>query len=403
MTACRLCGSTALTRLFDFGPQPIAHRYLKSPEAAEFRHPFVIHACQSCGLMQIIEPVPPAELYADDASYVTSHQVQHQLDDEIATLFGVCDPDRVLEIACNDGAFLEVLAERGITGCVGVESNAPVAEIARAKGLTVEPVFFDMSTVGDLTAAHGRFDVVIARQIMEHIGDLDGYLSGIRAATTDDATLLIELPDIEAGLDAGDASFLWEEHVNYFTDELLERTLAAYGFRTLARRKYNRGGGCLAVFARKTDLPSAAEKAAVLSATPHRKIAAMPAAVERQGAALRAALDDAKRRGEVTAIYGGGFRAVILINVHGLADKVDRIIDDRADLNGLLLPGSRLRIDSSDVLPGIDAPVFFLMAVSNENEWKVKRKVRALIPDRARFASMLGPRDFLGELAAPRA
>ncbi|MBI5625220.1 MAG: hypothetical protein HY924_15690 [Elusimicrobia bacterium] len=54
--SCNACGAARLEKLIDFGPIPIAHRFrTQSSGPEEFRHPMVLHLCDDCGLVQIID------------------------------------------------------------------------------------------------------------------------------------------------------------------------------------------------------------------------------------------------------------------------------------------------------------------------------------------------------------
>ncbi|MCF7838990.1 MAG: SAM-dependent methyltransferase, partial [Candidatus Marinimicrobia bacterium] len=61
MTPCALCAAPAQT-LIDFGPQPICNRFPKARGAAEEYYPLVLGQCGACGLLQLLDPPPPAVL-----------------------------------------------------------------------------------------------------------------------------------------------------------------------------------------------------------------------------------------------------------------------------------------------------------------------------------------------------
>ena len=65
MSLCRLCGQDDLTSLIDFGDHPIAHRLPERPDVPESRYNLSLGSCPGCGLIQIENPIPPDELYAN--------------------------------------------------------------------------------------------------------------------------------------------------------------------------------------------------------------------------------------------------------------------------------------------------------------------------------------------------
>src|SRR5438309_6513607 len=60
---CRLCGRSTVERLIEFGAHPIAHQFLQSPDEDEYTHPVTLGFCAECGLVQLIDPIPPERLY----------------------------------------------------------------------------------------------------------------------------------------------------------------------------------------------------------------------------------------------------------------------------------------------------------------------------------------------------
>jgi SAM-dependent methyltransferase len=398
LSPCRLCGADALEEVLNFGNQPVAHHYPNHPGADEYAHAFVIDRCLGCGFLQIADPIPPDRLYSDNASYITSHQIQHQMDDELATLFGLCDPQHVLEIACNDGDFLLRLRERGVVNIVGIEPNEPVARIAERRGARVVREMFTQTSARKLKEGLGPFDVIVARMVIEHIENLHDFMMGMRHTAADHGIVLIEVPDLWPALISGDASYFWEEHVNYFTEFLICQLLERYRFEVVARRIYNRGGGALAIFARKLPETPEASWQWEPDLTIQDLLPKLREKVTRQGELLRAALQRARGAGMATVVYGAGFRACTLINVHQLRELIDFIVDDRPDLQSLYMPGSHLGIHGSAKLAEITRPILCLLAVSNENEAKVKAKAKSATNAPLKFSTMLAPRDFAAEL-----
>src|SRR5438876_12285474 len=63
MTACHVCGSDRVETLLDFGAQALSNRFLAEPQG-EALFPFVLGQCAQCGMIQIPNPIPPAELKA---------------------------------------------------------------------------------------------------------------------------------------------------------------------------------------------------------------------------------------------------------------------------------------------------------------------------------------------------
>ncbi|MEQ8279742.1 MAG: class I SAM-dependent methyltransferase [Deltaproteobacteria bacterium] len=141
---------------------------------------------------------------------------------------------RIVDVGCSTGEFLDVCCERGIDA-VGVEPDPRVAEVAQRKGHDVREGFFDA-----VALSLGSADVVVFNDVLEHIPDAEAAL---RTAKTIGSRLAISLPNGEGAFYSvarllesvgrdGPMRRLWQAdypspHVHYFTPRSL---------RTMARR-----------------------------------------------------------------------------------------------------------------------------------------------------------------------
>ncbi len=400
---CNMCGSVALEPVIDLGPTPLTRVRREPDRAAEPVHPMAAVLCPVCGLLQLADPIPPEILYVEGDVATTSHQVQDNVPDEISTIFNFSDGRSALEIACNDGSFLAALARAGLERVVGVEPSRQASAAAAAAGFTVYPVLFDVATAERIVAEHGRFETVVARQLLEHIGDLDAFFDAVERVIENRGFVFFEIPAVREPVMMGDPSVLWEEHVNYFVPETIRALLERQGYAVVAERVYNRGGGTYLVVGRRTGRGRAI---APVWPDPARFVAearAFAGKVAEYRALMRDALDRYRAAGWTIALYGAGHRACTVVHALGIGERIDWVLDDRPGVAGGYLPGTDRTIHNRDALAGRREPMLVLLGVSNENEVKVKRRLSGMGLGPLAFASILAPRDVSGELKAVRA
>ena len=87
--------------------------------------------------------------------------------------------------------------------------------------------------------------------------------------------------------------------------------------------------------------------------------------------------------------YGTGCRASTLINGLNISNYIDYIVDDQPEKQSLIMPGSRLKIKSSDVLNNLSGSCF--LSVNHENEEKVIEKHKKYIENGGKFYSLNSP------------
>jgi SAM-dependent methyltransferase len=394
MRHCRLCHADRLRPVIDLGAMPIAHRMLREHDESEERFPFAVTVCEACGLPQIAEPIDPDILYRDFNFNFSSWKVEPHEPDELDTIHSFHKPAKVFEIGCNDGRFMDELRKRGAKVLFGVEPNSVSSEIARKRGIEVHHDMVSPAITQGAVAKHGKFDLVVSRQVLEHIGDFENFFACVDIALADDGYLFLAVPDFAPGRAAGDVSVLWEEHVNYFTEETLLALLARKGFEPLSVKKYNFSGGSLAVTARRSKLksPSFDGRASADAAEQFGKRA------RDYGRRLVPALSRLRDKGTQIVMYGAGCRACTFANTFELGGLIDFAIDDQKERQGLFMPGSRIVIRSPDELKKPSSPLVCLLAVNNENEAEVSAKLKDMLERPLTIVSIFAPADIWREL-----
>jgi hypothetical protein len=244
----------------------------------------------------------------------------------------------------------------------------------------------------DAVARSGKFDLVVARQVLEHLVDFENFFECVKLALRDDGLLFIDVPDFAPGSAVGDVSVLWEEHVSYFTEPTLLALLARHGFEPVSVKKYNFSGGSLAIAARRAAGATAASTAS--SGVGER----FGQRAREYGARLRPLLERARGNGADIAIYGAGCRACTFTNTHKMSDLIRLSVDDQRERQGMFLPGTRIPIASPEQLNGSSAPLICLLAVNQENEAVVSDRLRANLKRPLHIASIFAPSDIWGEL-----
>ena len=397
--SCRICHEQALQKIIDLGELPIAHRLPSKVGESELLFPLSAHLCSHCGMIQIVDPIDPNLLYTSYNYNFSSWKPEPHLSDELDTIFAHIQPASAFEIGCNDGRFLNELLQRGVGVGVGIEPNPVSGEMARQKGIDLLGGMVSADLGKEAVRRHGRFDLVVARQVLEHVFDPRAFFACIAETLADNGMLFIDVPDAEAGIIQGDCAILWEEHIYYFTESVLLRLLHENGFEPVSIQKYNFNIGTLAVLSRFVGKkPGVAHN----PSTSHLTAAAsFGSRVHAYGEQLRAALTAAKSQGETVFLYGVGCRACTLVNGLQLGPLIDIAVDDQQERQGRLMPGSQLLIHPSERLAEGNGPVICLLAVNIENETKVMERVGRLTHRPIRFLFPFAPGEIRRGLQPP--
>ena len=389
MLGCRLCGSTKTSEVFHFDNHYIVH-HLKASQDAEngFRSIFKLRECSSCGFLYSPDYFAPKDYLYDNYITLSSQKKQvHALSiiENIKSFCVTSDP-AILEIGCNDGSFLSLLQEEGLTKLSAIEP----ARDAHAEAIKVLPDtvndFFGTRNVDKLLSTASGFDVIVTRQVLEHISDLDDFLAGITACMRADGLLVIEVPDHTMNYFYGDYSF-WEEHINYFTINTLRYLLSKHGLEIVKSDTYLFSGQALVVYCRPNK--NAANVAIHDSDLELRRRYISCFSGYRD--AFKSYLDQKLSEYGSIYIFGAGCRGLCLSSFLDLNDYISGFIDDSKEKVNKFVQGSNKPIHSFE---DVSRDAFYLLSVNAESEQSVIAS-KELSSDR--YCSILPPSKLLPE------
>ncbi len=110
-------------------------------------------------------------------SYIRDETCRHFASDPLASrpLAGL----RILDIGCGGGLLSEPLFRLG-ADLVAADASAEAIDVARHHAAQVELEVDYRETTAEILAANSeRFDVVVAMEILEHVGDVDLFIESL--------------------------------------------------------------------------------------------------------------------------------------------------------------------------------------------------------------------------------
>lgn len=151
---------------------------------------------------------------------------------------GVRDGDRALDIGCGDGAFTGELVAAGAAGVIG--ADVAEAALARARRRHPEASFERVPFDGPLPFADGRFELVWASEVIEHVADTARFLSELRRVLVPGGRLLVTTPNhgrlrlLLSGVEPYSEPL--GDHLHLYTSRSLRGVLEEFGFGELVVR-----------------------------------------------------------------------------------------------------------------------------------------------------------------------
>lgn len=388
-TTCRTCGSGPLTLLVDYGHMPLAGGFLTREELAyQAAFPLRLARCADCTEMQILDIVPPADIFTQ-YSYVSS--TTRTLIDHFAEMAReIVARERaagtlVVEFGCNDGILMRPLRAAGAR-VVGVDPSDVALRASREDGWPLVQAYFDESSAARVKAEHGPARIVTGNNVFAHVDDLHAIVRGVTRVLDDEGVFIFEVQYQGDLLALIQYDTVYHEHVCYHSLAALARLLDTHGLRIVDVKRIPIHAGSVRVTAARTGTarqpaPIVAE---MLEAEQGWQADRFPAQVEERRQALRQLVTDLRRGGRRVVAYGAAGRSTILLNFCGLGpDLVEYVVDMSPLRYGKYVPGVSIPIVPPDPFHA-NPPDFAIMTAWNYED-EIVRKEQAFLQGGGRF------------------
>ena len=367
---CRSCNAS-VEFLLDFGNQPIVNNLQVEPGDVP-KFPIEVGGCSYCGLVQILNPIDPAEFYTNYANSSSVKREPH-LEKLIEKLESLLPKNaKIIDVGCNDGKFLSRLRESGFNDLHGLEPTKNMSERAINAGFGVFNSYLDSAKSREIVTETGLFDCVTLRQVLEHIENLSDFGVALRNLLRPNGLLVIEVPDAQSHFDLPDFA-LWEEHINDFSLGSLKHFLRQHGLEVIDSYKTQFSGVCLTVLSRLVDTRSVDVEPVSQIVDSFRKWAKCFDPFRSQ---VQAELQYFASRDLPIALYGVGSRSSFFLNVTRSMGNISFAIDDDPAKQGKYLPGTDILIRSrEDGFKLLKENSLVLLGVNGENEKKLLSEI----------------------------
>ncbi|MHB8590015.1 MAG: class I SAM-dependent methyltransferase [Candidatus Dormibacteraceae bacterium] len=374
-SACRSCGGESLELVLSLGETPLANALLTEEQLMqpEARFPLDLAFCPDCSLVQITETVPPEQLFShylyfssfSDTMLRHAERIARQLVESRQLGPG----SLVVELASNDGYLLQFYRDASVP-VLGIEPAANIAEAARQRSIPTLTKFFGTEVAAELRSAGQLADVVHANNVLAHVSDLNGFVSGIATILKPGGVAVIEVPHVKVMLEALEFDTIYHEHLCYFSLIALQALFSRHGLTIVDVERLPIHGGSLQLFIERDGTPSAAvceleDEEHAMGLDRLGFYTDFGSRVQKLRAELRDLLDGLKRDGKRIAAYGASAKGSTLLNYCGIGrETLDFVIDRSTVKQGLYTPGTHLPILAPDAIQE-RRPDYLLLLVWN--------------------------------------
>jgi len=384
-SGCLLCHGAALEPVVSLTPTPPANDVAGTAEEARglTTYPLDLVRCAGCGHVQLVDVIAREELFADYryATGAAPALVAHceELAAETIERLGLPPGASVLEIGSNDGTQLRAFASRGMR-VLGVDPAVQLGRDATAGGIPTITAHFGPEAAEKIAADHGRFDLVVASNVVAHVSDVNGVLSGIRELLAPDGVAVIEVAHVLPMAQGGVFELIYHEHLSYFSLHAFEFAARANGLGVFRVDRTAAQAGSLRCWIGRAEQAARRPAEGVEDVRRLEAEAGVPdgsfladfaSRIDRVCTTLRDVVHGLAANGKRLAGYGASARAVTLLAQAGVGGDIRWIADDNPRKVGLFTPGDGIAIVDPRALTAGDIDYCVLFA------WNFEKDIRS--------------------------
>ncbi len=386
-TSCRFCKSKQLFPVIDLGSMPLAGGFLRSEEdfAKENKYPLMLYFCASCYLLQTNVVINREILFKNYFYYSSaiSTLVDHfeKTAEELADMHSLKEKKKLLEIGCNDGAFLSAANKKGFT-VVGIDPAENVVRKIEKKFPVVNDYFTEKAAT-KIKKQFGLFDVIFSSNTLAHIEDMHDVVKGIKKILTTDGMLVFEVHYVGKLLKEMQYDMMYHEHQYYYSLHALQNLFSLFDMTVFDVKQIPIHAGSIRVYVQKKQGKEKVTSRVSSLLAQERKDGLTKAKtficfgndIQKTKKDLINLLITLKKQRKKIVGYGASGRGTIIMNYCGLDKRyIDYVLDDAPAKQDAYMPGTHTKIISSDFLYTDKPDYVVLFAWSFVDEIKKKHK-----------------------------
>ena len=250
---CVLCGSSRLKRVLNFDKTPLANSYITSTKVKEKFYPLSCILCNDCKHLQLQHLVNPSIMF-EDYMYVsgTSPVLKKHFENYFKRIKKIItlnkNTDNILDIACNDGTFLEFFKKDKFKKVIGIEPAKNLKHLNKIKKIDINTAFFNYKNSFKFKKKYKEFKIITANNVFAHVPDLRDFALGVKNILSNKGLFIFEVSYLVDVLKKLTFDTIYHEHMSYHSLKPLIKFFHSINLEVIDFDLVEAQGGSIRIF-----------------------------------------------------------------------------------------------------------------------------------------------------------
>lgn len=384
ITNCRLCNSSNIPIIWDFGISPLANAFKNTEDLdkEELQFPLRYFKCLDCHSIQLKDEVDSNILFKEYLYESPPNLIPHfkELAKTTFDYLGLSTGSKVIDIGSNNGLLLQ---EYKNFGCkvVGFEPCDRIAQKARDKGIGTFSKFFNCGSAEEFALQYKSPELITSTNCFAHVSDLNGFVEALTILMGHDSYFVFENAYLLNTLENKDFGQAYFEHFYMHSICPLEKLFNKHGLELFHVSYNNVQMGSIRGFVRKIGNIKHRDKSAIRLAKWNELHGGLLELdiynnfiedIQDKKNILINKLEDVKKQGKSISVYAWPAKMTLLNKYFGLEKYINYVIEESPVKTGKFCPGTKLEIKNLDYFKSNPTDICLIGAYNFEKDIKAK-------------------------------
>jgi len=354
MKKCRICNHR-IKRIVHLGKIALVGNFFKK-KRNQRKYNISLNYCLYCKHVQISERLSPDLLFKNYLWETGISKSNISLIKKILVKLkklGISKKSRILEIASNDGSFIQILKKKFNAFAIGVDPAKNLAKKANSKRIFTINNYFNYKLSHSIKKKFSKFDFIFARNVIAHLNNPNQVFKGIENLLKDNGVLILEVPHLLNILNKNQYDNIFHEHVGFHSLRSIKDLCEQNQLKVFDVEMIDSQGGSIRCYicknkskksiSRKTKNILKIEKKSNLFSG--KNLEKFKFKIKNHSKNMNRLIHNLKKKKNKISVYGASGKGQALMQFAKIDNKLIDYVFDKSKLKqGRFTPGTNIRI-----------------------------------------------------------